>query len=69
VFAFNEGKSDALVAVDALLEFKFTVHKFTDEIIESWPLAQHIMGRYHFDDAEQLNEWLDNLKPKRIFRL
>ena len=57
----EEGKDDAILAVDTLLKYKTTVHEFTDEIIEFWPLAQRVMNRYDFDDAEQLNEWLDNL--------
>ena len=55
------GKYDALAAVDILLQYKLTVHEFTDEIIEFWPLPRRVMDRYHFDDAEQLNDWLDNL--------
>ncbi len=58
------GKQDALDAVDAvdiLVKYKTLVHEFTDEIIEFWPLPQKVMRRYHFDDAEQLNEWLDGL--------
>lgn len=57
----DEGKHDALLAVDTLLTYKTTVHDFTDEIITFWPLARRVMERYDFDDAEQLNEWLDNL--------
>lgn len=55
------GKQDALDAVDILIRYKATVHDFTDEIIEFWPLPRRIMDRYHFDDAEQLNEWLDGI--------
>ena len=55
------GKQDALDAIDILIEYKSTVQEFTDEIIEFWPLPRRIMERYHFEDAEQLNEWLDNL--------
>ena len=55
------GKQDALDAVDILIRYKSTVHDFTDEIIEFWPLPRRIMDRYHFDDAEQLNEWLDGI--------
>lgn len=55
------GKQDALDAVNILIKYKSTVHEFTDEIINFWPLPQKVMDRYHFDDAEQLNEWLDNL--------
>jgi len=55
------GKQEALDAVDILVKYKSTVHEFTDEIINFWPLPQKIMDRYHFDDAEQLNEWLDDL--------
>jgi len=54
-------KQDALEAVDILIRYKSTVQDFTDEIIEFWPLPRRIMDRYHFDDAEQLNEWLDGL--------
>ncbi|OQK17381.1 hypothetical protein AU255_05740 [Methyloprofundus sedimenti] len=54
-------KHDALEAVDILVKYKTTVHEFTDEIIEFWPLPRRIMERYQFDDAEQLNEWLDKL--------
>lgn len=57
----ESGKYDALAAVDILLKYKATVHEFTDEIIEFWPLPQRVMERYHFDDAEQLNDWLDDL--------
>ena len=55
------GKQNALDAVDILIKYKSTVHDFTDEIIEFWPLPKRVMERYHFDDAEQLNEWLDDL--------
>ena len=55
------GKHDALLAVDALQQYKTNVHEFTEDIIEFWPLAQRVMERYHFDNAEELNEWLDNL--------
>ena len=55
------GKQDALDAVDILIRYKSTVHDFTDEIVEFWPLPRRIMDRYHFDDAEQLNEWLDGI--------
>ena len=54
-------KQNALDAVDILIRYKSTVHDFTDEIIEFWPLPRRIMDRYHFDDAEQLNEWLDGI--------
>jgi len=54
-------QQDALDAIDILLLYKNTVHEFTDGIIEYWSLPQRIMERYQFDDAEQLNEWLDNL--------
>ena len=57
----STNKLDALEAVDVLVKYKETVHEFTDEIIDFWPLARRIMDRYQFDDAEQLNEWLDNL--------
>ena len=55
------GKQDALEAVDILIRYKSTVQDFTDEIIEFWPLPRRIMDRYHFDDAEQLNEWLEGI--------
>ena len=55
------GKQSALDAVDILIRYKTTVHEFTDDIIEFWPLPRRIMDRYHFDDAEQLNEWLEGL--------
>lgn len=54
-------KLDALEAVDILVTYKTTVHDFTDEIIEFWPLPKRIMDRYQFDDADQLNEWLESL--------
>ena len=54
-------KQNALDAVDILIRYKSTVHDFTDEIIEFWPLPRRIMDRYHFDVAEQLNEWLDGI--------
>ncbi|MCK5870436.1 hypothetical protein BMR07_04285 [Methylococcaceae bacterium CS1] len=55
----STSKHDALEAIDILVRYKTTVHDFTDEIIEFWPLPRLIMQRYQFDDAEQLNEWLD----------
>jgi len=54
-------KQDALAAVDILIRYKSTVHEFTDEIIEFWALPRRVMERYHFEDAEQLNEWLDGI--------
>lgn len=54
-------KQNALVAVDILIQYKSTVHEFTEEIIEFWSLPRRVMARYHFDDAEQLNEWLDGI--------
>lgn len=57
----DAGKQDALDAVDILIKYKSTVQDFTDEIIEFWPLPRRVMERYHFDDAEQLNEWLDGI--------
>lgn len=54
-------KQDALDAVDILIKYKTRVHEFTDEIIEFWSLPKKVMQRYSFDDAEQLNEWLDGL--------
>lgn len=55
------GKDDALAAVDILIKYKSTVHEFTDEIIEFWPLPRRVMDRYHFDDVDQLNDWLDRM--------
>lgn len=55
----DASKQNALDAVDILIRYKSTVHDFTDEIIEFWPLPRKIMDRYRFDDVEQLNEWLD----------
>ncbi len=57
----DASKQDALDAVDILVQYKATVHEFTDEIVEFWPLPRRVMERYHFDDADQLNEWLDNI--------
>ena len=57
----NAGKQEALDAVDILLTYKATVHEFTDEIVDFWALPRRIMERYHFDDANQLNDWLDDL--------
>ncbi len=54
-------KQNALKAVYVLVEYKATVHDFTDEIVEFWPLPRLVIGRYHFENAEQLNEWLDTL--------
>lgn len=54
-------KHDALEAVDILVQYKTTVHDFTDEIIEFWSLPRRIMERYQFDDVDQLNEWLETL--------
>ncbi|WP_428355831.1 hypothetical protein [Methyloprofundus sp.] len=54
-------KHDALEAIDVLVKYKTTVHDFTDEIIAAWPLPRRIMDRYQFEDAEQLNDWLDTL--------
>lgn len=54
-------KQDALDAVDILVKYKTRVHEFTDEIVEFWSLPKKVMERYHFDDAEQLNEWLDGI--------
>lgn len=56
----SSNKLDALEAIDILLRYKTTVHDFTDEIIEFWSLPRRIMERYQFDDAEQLNEWLES---------
>ena len=55
----NSSKQDALDAVDILVDYKTGVHEFTDEIVEFWSLPKKVMERYHFDDAEQLNDWLD----------
>lgn len=57
----STSKHDALEAIDILVKYKNTVHDFTDEIIEFWSLPRHIMERYQFDDADQLNEWLESL--------
>ncbi len=54
-------KLDAIAAVDILIRYKSTVHEFTDEIIAFWALPRKVMERYRFDDAEQLNEWLDGI--------
>ena len=54
-------KEGALYAVKILQVYKKDVHCFTDEIVESWYLPRQVMDRYHFDDVEQLNEWLDDL--------
>ena len=55
------GKQQALDAVNILIRYKTTVHEFTDEIIDFWPLPRRVMERYRFDNVAQLNEWLDNL--------
>ncbi len=57
----DASKQDALDAVDILVQYKATVHEFTDEIVAFWPLPRRVMERYHFDDTDQLNEWLDNI--------
>ncbi|BCG64620.1 MAG: hypothetical protein methR_P2407 [Methyloprofundus sp.] len=57
----DASKQHALDAVDILVQYKATVHEFTDEIVAFWPLPRRVMERYHFDDADQLNEWLDNI--------
>ncbi len=54
-------KQLAQEAIEVLKCYKDHIHDFTDEIIEFWALPQKIMDRYQLDDAEQLNEWLDNL--------
>jgi hypothetical protein len=59
-------KFDALDAIDALVIYKETVHEFTDEIIDFWSLPRRIMERYQFDDAEELNEWLDDFPSPTI---
>jgi len=56
----ESSKNEALEAIDILMKYKATVHEFTDEIVEFWPLPRRIMERYHFSDVEQLNEWLDD---------
>jgi len=53
-------QQDVLAAIDVLIQYKKTVHDFTDAIIDFWSLPQKIMQRYRFSDAEELNEWLDN---------
>jgi hypothetical protein len=55
------GKQDALNAVAILQKYKTNVHDFTDGIVDFWPLPRRVMERYHFDDVDQLNEWLDDM--------
>ncbi|MCK5889308.1 MAG: hypothetical protein KAG19_05140 [Methylococcales bacterium] len=57
----QEAKQDALYAITVLQKYKKDVHEFTDEIVDSWALARKVMDRYYLDDAEQLNEWLDDI--------
>lgn len=57
----EEGKTDALCAVAILQEYKTNVHDFTDAIIDFWELPKKVMERYHFDDVDELNEWLDEM--------
>ncbi|MFW5444250.1 MAG: hypothetical protein ACKE51_08105 [Methylococcaceae bacterium] len=54
-------KQNALNAVAILQKYKTNVHEFTDGIVDFWPLPKRVMERYHFDDVEQLNEWLDGM--------
>ena len=54
------GKQEAQDAVDVLVKYKSKVHDFTDEIVAFWPLPQKVMTRYHINDVDQLNEWLDD---------
>ncbi|MCF7970894.1 MAG: hypothetical protein K9L22_06980 [Methylococcaceae bacterium] len=56
----EDSRNEALDAVDILIKYKATVHEFTDEIVEFWPLPRRVMERYRFSDVEQLNEWLDD---------
>lgn len=55
------GKQYALDAVAILQEYKTNVHDFTDGIVDFWLLPKKVMDRYHFDDVDQLNEWLDGM--------
>jgi len=55
------GKQHAVDAVNILIKYKKTVHEFTEDIIDFWPLPKRVMTRYQLDNAEQLNEWLDDL--------
>ena len=57
----EKSKQDALNAVAILQKYKTNVHDFTDAIVDFWPLPRKVMERYHFDDVEQLNEWLDDM--------
>lgn len=54
------GKQEAQHAVDILIKYKSEVHEFTDDIVAFWPLPQKVMARYHINDVDQLNEWLDD---------
>ncbi|MCK5829709.1 MAG: hypothetical protein KAH20_05355 [Methylococcales bacterium] len=54
-------KQDALNAVTILKKYKTNVHDFTDGIVDFWPLPKRVMERYHIDDVDQLNEWLDDI--------
>jgi len=53
-------QQEVMAAIDVLIQYKSTVHDFTDTIIDFWSLPQKIMQRYRFNDAEELNEWLEN---------
>jgi len=55
----SSNKQEALDAVDVLVDYKTSVHEFTDEIVAFWSLPKKVMERYSLDDAEQLNDWLD----------
>ena len=57
----EEGKEDALCAVAILQNYKSNVHDFTDDIVNFWSLPERVMARYHFNDVDELNEWLDNM--------
>lgn len=57
----EKGKQDALFAVAVLKKYKANVHVFTDAIVDFWPLPKRVMERYHFNEVEQLNEWLDDM--------
>ncbi len=55
-------KKDAVQAVDILIKYKKDVHEFTEDIVEHWELPRKIMERYCFNDVDELNDWLDNMK-------
>ncbi len=57
----ESNKQYAQDALEVLITYKSKVHDFTDEIVAFWPLPRKVMARYHIDDVDQLNEWLDDL--------